>query len=188
MDTIVLDANVITAIGRGEKRVADGLNVYLKKGKVYIALVAYNELVFNISAPKGEQYDKLLKDIGIGIAPFGQMDARVSVLSDDLDQYRDPPTPATGNYIKLYTRGNPDRGLKPGEDVPKPSDAFIVAQVKAIKGAKLWSLDRIVYQRAGYYGVETIDECNKDWAGKGSGVGDPAVARKLLWLLAELSG
>jgi hypothetical protein len=164
---IVLDTNILLECGRGNKPVAKALVRYLLKGdKVYIAQAAYDELVTRNSL--GAQYKQLLDDLGIAVAPEGNMEPRVEMYSRNITVK--PPTKGKP--------GGPIDGTRTQDDATKPGDIFVVAQARAING-RLWTLDEKIVNRAPQFGATLVPECTL--AKKPSPTNDPAVARQLLF-------
>src|SRR5437763_58950 len=85
-DPVLLDKNVITSIARNNRLAAEALKKYLDSGTpVYIARAAYDELVTRAQTPKqGGEYEWLLKDAGIKIAPGGRLTDRGNVYADNI--------------------------------------------------------------------------------------------------------
>ena len=112
--TILLDANVIDQINRGNTAAATALTGMIKNGDtVYIAKQAYNELITN-SLPRAATANRLLLErLDIQVAPAGSMAQRVDV------------------YAQNQTRN--------GTVVSTP-DSLVAANAKAIQ-AELWSFD-----------------------------------------------
>ena len=164
-DPILLDKNVITSIARNNKPVAEALKRYLASGTpVYIARAAYDELVTRAQTPKqGGEYEWLLKDAGIKIAPSGKQTDRQTVLADNIQHEPGPNRPRLDTFARK-------------DDPSKPGDAFVAAQAKAL-GARLWTLDKKVKNASAVLGYQLAPECDlKDI----SGPEDPPLARKLL--------
>lgn len=174
-DPILLDKNVITSVARNNRPVAEALKRYLASGTpVYIARSAYDELVTRAQNPKqGGEYEWLLKDAGITIAPSGGQTARQTLLADNIDQGPAPSRP------QLKTFARPD-------DPSKPGDAFVAAQAKAIS-ARLWTLDTKLKNAntAAALGYKLAPECSLSDI---SGTDDPSLARKLLGMNPRLIG
>jgi hypothetical protein len=141
------------------------LKRYLKSGtQVYIARSAYDELVTRAQNPKqGGEYDWLLKDAGIAIAPSGKLTDRGNVYADNIEHVPAPNRP----QLKTFA----------GKDDPsRPGDVFIAAQAKAIK-ARVWTFDKKLQNAAPVLGYQLAPECDiKDI----SGPEVPTLARKLL--------
>jgi len=164
---ILLDKNVVTSISRHNMPAAQALTRYLESGTpVYISRAAYDELVTRAQTLKqGGEYEWLLRDARISIAPSGSMADRVDVYADNIQHQPGPNQPR----LKEYSRR---------EDTSKPGDVFVVAQAKAIN-ARLWTFDTKVINAAPVRGVPLAAECS---IGDLSGVEDVAVARRLLGL------
>jgi hypothetical protein len=116
-DPVILDTNVIKSIARNNKVAAEALKRYLKSGTpVYIARSAYEELVSRAQTPQqGGEYEWLLKDAHIAIAPSGTLKDRGNVYADNIQHEPGPSRP------QLKTFARPD-------DPSKPGDVFVVAQ------------------------------------------------------------
>lgn len=166
-DPIMLDKNVLTSIARNNQPAAEGLKKYLNAGTpVYISRAAYDELVTRAQTQKqGGEYDWLLKDARITIAPSGSIKDRGDVYADNIQYAPAPNRP----QLKDFSRK---------DDTTKPGDVFVVAQAKAVN-ARLWTFDRKVQNAAPALGVRLAPECS---IGDRSGVEDVAVGRKLLGL------
>lgn len=166
-DPIILDKNVLTSIARNNQPAAEALKNYLNSGTpVYISRAAYDELVTRAQTPKqGGEYDWLLKDARITIAPSGSIKDRGGVYADNIQHVPAPNQP----QLKDFSRK---------DDPTKPGDVFVVAQAKAIN-ARLWTFDKKVQKAAPGLGVALTPECN---IGDRSGVEDVSVGRKLLGL------
>ena len=133
---------------------------------VYISRAAYDELVTRAQTPKqGGEYDWLLKDARITIAPSGSIKDRGGVYADNIQRVPAPNQPQLKDFARK-------------DDVTKPGDVFVVAQAKAIN-ARLWTFDKKVQNAAPGLGVALAPECN---IGDRSGVEDVAAGRKLLGL------
>jgi predicted nucleic acid-binding protein len=113
--TILLDANVIDQINRGNSEAADALLRMTRAGdRIYISQQAYNELIVN-ALPRGATANRLLLErLNIQIAPAGPMATRVDVYS---------------------------RNQTPAGTVLSEPDSLVAAQARAIN-AELWSFDR----------------------------------------------
>jgi len=85
-DPIILDKNVLTSIARNNQPAAESLKKYLNSGTpVYISRAAYDELVTRAQTQKqGGEYDWLLKDARITIAPSGSIKDRGDVYADNI--------------------------------------------------------------------------------------------------------
>lgn len=166
-DTILLDKNVLTSIARNNTRAAMALRVRLDMGdKVYISRAAYDELVTRAQTPKqGGEYEWLLNDARITIAPKSPAGARFDAYADNIQHVPAPGQP----QLKDYSRK---------DDPSKPGDIFVVAEAKSLK-AELWSFDAKVRNAAPRLGVALAPESN---IGDLSGPEDVAVGRKLLGL------
>ena len=113
--TIIIDANVVDQINRGNGAAATTLRGMLRNGdRVYVSRQAYNELVRDPQIPRTRIANKLfLEKAGVKIAPPGLMKDRVA------------------GYA-----GNP---VKSGAS---EKDVMHVGQARAIK-AEVWSFDRV---------------------------------------------
>ena len=118
-DVILIDKNVVTSISRNNKPAAEALKRYMDSDtKVYISKVAYDELVTRAQTPKqGGEYEWLLKDARIEIAPSGSLTTRGDVYADNIQHVPAPNQP----QLKDYSRK---------DDTSKPGDVFVVAQAK----------------------------------------------------------
>ena len=136
--TLILDANVVDQINRGNEDAADALKSMSRKGDtIYISKQAYEELVTKPAIPRTAAANKeFLKDAHIQIAPPGALAARVDVYS--------------GNQTKTGT-------------VLSEEDALVAAQAKAIN-AEIWSFDRAFRNNPGAVtnlGVKVAPECTQ---------------------------
>jgi predicted nucleic acid-binding protein len=172
-DPILLDKNVITSISRNNKPAADALARYLASDTpVYISKAAYDELVTRAQTLKQSgEYEWLLRDARINVAPPGNMQNRVDVYADNIQHMPSPNQP----QLKDYSRK---------DDPSKPGDIFVVAQAKGIN-ARLWTFDAKVRNAAPTLGVSLVPECG---IGDVSGPEDVTVGRKLLGLNPRLIG
>src|SRR5262249_45986148 len=143
---IIMDANVIFDIGRGNKEAADALTRYLQTGTtVYIAQAAYDEVVTR-NAKTGAGYELLLKDLKISTAPPGSISERIEFQARNMEVPPGNPK-QPGGPIKDYARSstNPDGSKTPNTNLP--GDSFVASQAYANK-ARLWTLDGKVRDRA----------------------------------------
>ena len=136
--TLILDANVVDQINRGNQDAANTLKSMSRNGDtIYISRQAYDELVTKPAIPRTAAANKeFLKDANIQIAPAGALAARVDVYS--------------GNQTKTGT-------------VLSEEDALVAAQAKAIN-AEIWSFDRAFRNNAGAVrnmGVKVAPECTQ---------------------------
>ncbi len=144
--TILIDANIIDQINRGNSQAANALLGMIRNGDtVYICQQAYNELIVN-ALPRGATANRLLLErLNINLAPAGSMAARVDVYSQNQTR--------TGTVLSQ-------------------PDALVAAQARAI-GAELWSFDRAFRNQGGVtttLGVPVAPESqNIPLAGVGSG-------------------
>src|SRR4249920_1722894 len=119
----LLDKNVIYNVAVGNVPVAEALKAMLGSGEtVYIARVAYKELVEDSPVRVRMGYEMLLKDLKITLAP-----ATASSIRD------------RGDFLADNINHDPKKG-KPGrvdqysdKAEKKPGDAFIAAEAKAMK-------------------------------------------------------
>jgi hypothetical protein len=133
---------------------------------IYISRAGYDELVTRAQTPQqGGEYEWLLKDARISIAPSGTLTDRGNVYADNIQHVPAPNQP----QLKDFSRK---------DDPTKPGDVFVVAQAKAIN-ARLWTFDAKMKNAAPGLGVVLAPECN---IGDLSGPEDVAVGRKLLGL------
>src|SRR3954468_10318736 len=115
--TILIDANVIEQIGRGNQQAADALrNMRARGDRVYVTQQAYNEMVNNPAIPRtGAAKREFLRDMSIQIAPPGNAAERGAALS-----------------------ANSTRG---GNAILGPGDIQVAAHARGIDG-EVWSFDR----------------------------------------------
>jgi hypothetical protein len=180
MSDIIIDANLIRNIAQGNQAAAAALTKMLDSGrKVYIARAAYNEVVGTQWA-LAEQYGKLLKELGIEIAPTptgstpdakAAMKSRVNTYADNALQQAKPSKGIPGPMPEYGGKRDPVSGLK-----TRPADAFVAAEAKALN-AELWTLDQQFARQARQQGVKVAAESNIASVG---GPEDVATARKLL--------
>ncbi len=154
---LVLDANVVDQINRGNADAADALSKMRRNGDtVYVSQQAYNELVTQPAIPRtGAANKEFLKDANIEIAPAGPMAARVDVYA--------------GNQTKTGT-------------VLSEEDARVAAQAAAI-GAEIWSFDRAYRNNANAVrnlGVKVAPECTQIDLVSGQTPADYRVGRRLM--------
>lgn len=165
--TILIDANVIGEINRGNRAAARTLLDLRGSAKVYISQQAFNELTAqpgSMIAGVGPDLPRiakanslLLQEMGIEVAPPGAMADRVGAHADNIQNMR-------GNIA--------------------PEDMAHIAQAKAI-GAEVWSLDKTFRKNAsmieGQLGVKVAPESTSTPLAKPARE-DYRVARKLLKL------
>lgn len=128
--TILIDANVIGEINRGNRQAANALLRLRGSAKVYISQQAFNELTSQpgkMIAGVGPDLPRtaaanrlLLEDLGIAVAPSGAAPDRIAVHATNIDKMK-------GNI--------------------SAEDLAHVAQAKAI-GAEVWSLDKTFRKNA----------------------------------------
>lgn len=113
-DVILLDANVLGQINRGNEAAANALLARIRNGdRVYISQQAYNEAIVNALPRQATANRLLLERLNINLAPAGE---------------------ATVRY-DTYSRNETPRGT-----VLSEADARVAAQARAI-GAQVWSFD-----------------------------------------------
>ncbi len=164
--TILIDANVIGEINRGNAQAAQTLLALRGNNKVYISRQAFNELTSQpgtMIAGVGPDLPRtaaanrlLLQDLGIEVAPSGAAPDRIAVHDTNIAKMK-------GNI--------------------SAQDLAHVAQAKAI-GAEVWSLDRAFRKQASMIekqlGVKVAPETvSTPLVGQKAGE-DYRVARKLL--------
>ena len=183
-ETVIIDANVMFDIGRGNAAAAEGLTNYLNNGTtVQISKAAYDELVTR-NAVSGAGYDAVLKELKISVAPAGSMADRLNLHADNIE-VKPGTGPTGGGPIKDYARNvtNPDGSKSP--DTNKPGDAFVASQVKA-NNARLWTLDSKLRDRALALDVKIAPESYLPPTR--TSVESPHTARKLLRQAPIVSG
>ncbi|MCI0335949.1 MAG: PIN domain-containing protein [Acidobacteria bacterium] len=159
--TILIDANVIDEINRGNDKAANALLGMIRNGdKVYISQQAYNELIVN-SLPRQATANRIvLERLNINLAPAGPMATRVDVYSQNQTR--------TGSVLS-------------------EPDSLVAAQARA-NGAELWSFDGPYRTNAAVtnrLGVQVAPECRLSLAETGSGLppqADYRVGHRLLGL------
>jgi hypothetical protein len=208
----MLDTNVLQEIGTGNQRAADALLKYLKNGTtVYIARVSYDELVTRNTTGHGPEYDQILRELKISVAPPGSYAERLEFQVDNVKNSRKPTDPKpllvdlTGDKpppdmkksqppgrLDDYSRSvaHPDGSKTP--DTNLPGDSFVASQAKANK-AKVWTFDvRTFVNKAKRLGLEveftpestSIPSTGKDHRTESS----PATARRLLGIPEQGGG
>jgi len=178
---IIIDANILNQIARGNVAVAQALTRLLKGNKIYIARAAYNELTQG-SPDKylRDAYKSILEDLEIEIAPESNMGERVDVYKNNIE-YVKPNKMAPGPIDEYGGKAEIVNGKKVKTT---PGDVFVAAETKALK-AKLWTLDENFAKRARAQGIDVLDE---SFSIKGtSGRESPAQARRLLGLRFNIS-
>jgi predicted nucleic acid-binding protein len=156
--TIVIDANVVEQIGRGNQQAADALRAMRNQGDtIYVTQQAYNEMVVNPAIPRtGTAKREFMREMNIQIAPPGNAAARGQVLG-----------------------ANTTRG---GGSILGPGDVQVAAQARAING-EVWSFDRGFRNNAPSVrqtlGVQVAAECGLPLA---TAQEDYRVARRLTGL------
>jgi hypothetical protein len=114
---VIIDANVLDQINRGNASAANSLLNLAARREVFISQQAYNEAVLNPLMPLTATANRLiLEELGIPVAPAGEMEARVDVHTQNATTSR------------------------PGHGVLSEQDAPTAAQGAAI-GAEVWSYD-----------------------------------------------
>jgi len=176
MSDVIIDANTLRHIGRGNRAAAEALKKIIASGrKVYIATAAYNEVVNGIDWPMNVQYRELLKDLKIGVPPAsknpGMIKARGGAYADNIVHVGDPANGVPGPMTEYGGKKDAVTGVK-----SRPGDAFVAAETKALN-AELFTLDETLANRARAQGIKV----HADSAIKGNpGAEDVAVARQLL--------
>ncbi|MCI0391507.1 MAG: type II toxin-antitoxin system VapC family toxin [Acidobacteria bacterium] len=113
-DVILLDANVLDQINRGNNAAANALLSRIQNGdQVYISQQAYNEAIVNALPRQSTANRILLERLNINLAPAGDATTR-------FDTY--------------------DRNATPRVPILSEADARVAAQARAI-GAQVWSFD-----------------------------------------------
>jgi hypothetical protein len=113
-DVILLDANVLDQINRGNAAAANALLTRIRNGdQVYISQQAYNEAIVNTLPRQATANRLLLERLNINLAPAGDATIRY-------DTYAGNATPRV--------------------QVLSEADARVAAQARAI-GAQVWSFD-----------------------------------------------
>ncbi|WP_186416636.1 hypothetical protein [Bosea sp. CS1GBMeth4] len=176
MSDIIIDANTLRHIGRGNRSAAEALRKMLASGrKVYIATAAYNEVVHGIDPPLNQQYRQLLEDLDIRVPPASRradmIKPRGDVYADNIQIAADPPRNAPGAMTEYGGRRDPVTGLK-----SRPGDVFVAAEAKALD-AELFTLDDALARRARAQGVRIAPESSIPAS---PGPEDVMVARQLL--------
>lgn len=116
--TVMIDANVIDQINRGNVQAANALAELAKTETVYISRQAYVELVAQPAIPRMAIANKLLlEELHIGLAPATDLNSRSDV------------------YVKNIT------AVKGGGTVLSDPDVKVAAEAHAA-GAEVWSFDK----------------------------------------------
>lgn len=153
--TIILDANVVDQISRGNTAAATELRALLRSGAtVYVSQQAFNELVVQPELPRTAAANRaFLEDLGIRVAPAGAMASRVDAYSRQ---------PARGGLSE--------------------ADLRVAAQARSTN-AELWSFDRAFRNdpRAveRQFGIQIAPESRIN---RVQGTSDYRVARQLMQL------
>jgi predicted nucleic acid-binding protein len=112
---VLIDANVLEQINRGNASAATTIRNLSASVDVYISRQAYNEAVVNTAIPRHATAQRLmLEELRIRIAPQGNLAARAAVY---------------------------EANITPSGSVLSPADAATAAQARAIN-AEVWSFDR----------------------------------------------
>jgi predicted nucleic acid-binding protein len=114
---IILDANVVDQINRGNRDAANALQLLRRSGAdIYVSRQVYNELVESPGIPRvGAANREFLQDLGIEVAPTGALADRIdTVMNNDTRMGK----------------------------VMSTEDIMTGAQAKAIN-AEVWSFDRV---------------------------------------------
>ena len=91
---VVIDKQVFVQIASGNKQIADALLKRLASGDpVYISTVAKNELIMQSKGGLGPQYEKLLGDLKIKVAPATNMADRIDFHADNIRMGKIPKGP-----------------------------------------------------------------------------------------------
>jgi predicted nucleic acid-binding protein len=157
---ILIDANVLEQINRGNQGAATTLRTLIRNADVYISQQAFNESVQNPAIPRTATANRLmLDDLGIRVAPRGSLASRAYVYEHNV--------------------------LPGGGTVASPADAATAAQARAIN-AEVWSFDRTY--RLNYGSVQTrlgVQVAPESYSVPlANGVQDYRVGRQLLGLPA----
>src|SRR5258708_22646011 len=94
--TIIIDANVLKDIARGNVNAAVALNRYISNGtRVYISHVAYEQMVTNAPTPElRAAYRHLLKELNIELPPNFPLRNRARFYAHNVNY--DPAAPRAG--------------------------------------------------------------------------------------------
>lgn len=157
---IIIDANVIDQINRGNQQAASTLLQLHTSSELYISRQAYNELTINGEIPRSKVANRLLLDeLRIQIAPPGLQRERMEVYANNLS------------------------ANKQGTTIVSDPDVVVAAQAHSNE-AEIWSFDRAfrlnqeaVRQKLG---VRVAPECTS--IPKIDGRSDYRVGRQLLGL------
>jgi predicted nucleic acid-binding protein len=171
---IIIDANVIKDIARGNVELAQALTRLIKGNKVYIAKAAYDELTGTAPTKQlCDAYRSILEELEIGTPPRTDMAERVDVYKNNIEYVQ--PGPNAPGPMKQY--GGKYEVVNGEKVYSKPGDAFVAAETKAFK-AHLLTVDRRFAGQARAQGVNVLPE---SFTIKGvSGTENPAQARRLL--------
>jgi predicted nucleic acid-binding protein len=191
---IVIDANVIKDIARGNTNAAVALLRYMRsKARVYIARVAYQQVVINAPTPElRAAYRHLLSELNIEVPPSFPLQDRARFYAHNVNY--DPANPRAGE-------SNPPTNPRPGQitqhagrdvhpvygkgDLNRPSDMYVAAEVNSIPNAKLWTLDQRFAKQARNLGIKMAPE---SFSISGvSGPEDPFKAMNLLGIEPEVA-
>jgi hypothetical protein len=76
--TVILDANVVDQINRGNQQAANSLNQMRRSGdRVYVSRQAYNEMVNQPAIPRTATANReFLREMNIQVAPPGPLELR----------------------------------------------------------------------------------------------------------------
>jgi predicted nucleic acid-binding protein len=156
--TILIDANVIEQIGRGNQQAANAMRGMIANGDtLYVTQQSYNEMVRNPAIPRtGVAKQEFLREMNVGIAPAGNAAERGAAIG-----------------------ANTTRG---GNAILGAGDIQVAAHARGING-EVWSFDRGFRLNGNAVrttlGVQVAPECGLPMA---NGREDYRVARRLVGL------
>lgn len=182
---VLIDKNVFVQIASGNKEVADALLKRIASGdQVYISTVAKNELIKQAPGGLGPQYEKLLEDLRIKVAPTTNIADRIDFHVDNINMGKLPKGVPAKDIVNLH--GNVSQyKIDRATGDPRPTDAFIAAEAKALD-AELWTFDNDLRDRAEKLGVKIAR--NESKIQPIPQAEDAMVARRLMGLEAAGEG
>jgi predicted nucleic acid-binding protein len=182
---VLIDTQVFVQIASGNKQAADALLKRLASGDpVYISTVSKNELIMQSKGGLGPQYEKLLDDLKIKVAPATNMADRIDFHADNINMGKIPRKIPAKDIVNLH--GNVSQyKVDPATGNLRPTDAFVASEAKAMK-AELWTYDTDFRIRAEKLGVNIAEESKT--IKMVPQAEDAMVARRLLGLEAAGSG
>jgi hypothetical protein len=147
---VVVDKSVLFHIALGNVSLARALVGFLNSERpVFIAQAQYNELVHGSPPPKGEAYRVLLNDLGIKIAPEGDLADRVDLYRENAAHVQKKggpgPIPEYGGKPELVLRRVKGKVVEVKEK-STPGDLFMAAVVRSLRGG-LFTVDKQLIPR-----------------------------------------